>query len=248
MQNVNKIALITGAAQGIGLAIAQKLATQGIRVAIVDINHEKAELAAQMLRQEGHDAASFYCDVSRAQNISDMIKAVAEHFGGIDILVNNAGILHSTPIPEVTEAEWDTVMAINLKSVFFASQQALPFLKVSACPRIINISSLAGRMGGFETGMAYTASKGAIISLTYGMARQFAPFGITVNAVCPGTTETEIITQWSKEKIDGLISRIPLKKLGKPANIASAVAYLASEEAEFITGLLMDVNGGMYFG
>jgi NAD(P)-dependent dehydrogenase (short-subunit alcohol dehydrogenase family) len=248
MHDVKKIALITGAAQGIGLAIARKLASQGIRVAIVDINHEKAESAALTLRQEGFDAASFYCDVSRAQNISEMIKAVAEHFGGIDILVNNAGILHSTPIPEVTEAEWDTVMAINLKSVFFASQQALPYLKESTCPRIINISSLAGRMGGFETGMAYTASKGAIISLTYGMARQFAPFGITVNAVCPGTTETEIITQWSKEKIDGLISRIPLKKLGKPANIASAVAYLASEEAEFITGLLMDVNGGMYFG
>lgn len=248
MQTGKKVAVVTGAAQGIGLAIAQKLASQDIRIAIVDINRDKAEMAAESLRAAGHEAASFGCDVSRVESIREMIQAVAAHFGQIDIIVNNAGILMSTPIPEVTEAEWDRIMAVNVKSVFFVSQQALPYLKASACPRIVNISSLAGRMGGFETGMGYTASKGAIISLTYGMARQFAPFGITVNAVCPGTTETEIISQWSREQIDSLISRIPLRKLGKPANIASAVAYLASEEAEFITGLLMDVNGGMYFG
>lgn len=248
MQTAKKVAVVTGSAQGIGLAIAQKLASQDIRVAIVDINGDKAASAAQALRQEGRDAISVACDVSRLDSIREMITAVVAHFGQIDILVNNAGILSSTPIPDVTENEWDRIMAVNVKSVFFASQQVLPYLKESACPRIVNISSLAGRMGGFETGMGYTASKGAIISLTYGMARQFAPFGITVNAVCPGTTETEIIAQWSKEQIDGLLNRIPLRKLGKPSNIASAVAYLASEEAEFITGLLMDVNGGMYFG
>ncbi len=247
-QSAKKVAIVTGAAQGIGLAIADKLAAQDIRVAIVDINREKAELAAKGLRDEGREAVSFFCDVSSVDSIRDMVSQVAGHFGRIDIVVNNAGILMSTPIPDVTEAEWDRIMAINVKSVFFVSQQALPYLKQSPSPRIVNISSLAGRMGGYETGMGYTASKGAIISMTYGMARQFAPFGITVNAVCPGTTETEIIRQWSQEKIDGLIERIPLKKLGKPENIASAVAYLASEEAEFITGLLMDVNGGMYFG
>ena len=248
MQTGIRVAVVTGAAQGIGFAIARKLASQGIRVAVVDINREKATQAAQALREEGYEADSFFCDVSSVTSITEMVSEVATHFGQIDIVVNNAGILMSTPIPDVLEAEWDRIMAINVKSVFFVSQQALPYLKQSACPRIINISSLAGRMGGYETGMGYTASKGAIISMTYGMARQFAPFGITVNAVCPGTTETEIIRQWSQEKINGLIERIPLKKLGKPENIASAVAYLASEEAEFITGLLMDVNGGMYFG
>lgn len=248
MQSEKRVAIVTGAAQGIGQAIASRLAEQQYRVAIVDINAEKAEAAAGALRKAGHEAASFACDVSNVESIANMVAAVAATFGGIDVVVNNAGILHSTPIPDVTEREWDKVMAVNLKSVFFVSQQALPYLKLSQSPRIVNISSLAGRMGGFETGMAYTASKGAIISITYGMARQFAPFGITVNAVCPGTTESEMITQWSQDKIDGLLSRIPLRKLAKPANIASAVAYLASEEAEFITGLLMDVNGGMYFG
>lgn len=248
MPSGNRVAIVTGAAQGIGQAIATRLAADGYRIAIVDIHSDKAEAAAETLRQAGHEAASFLCDVSSVASVSSMIAAVAERFGGIDVVVNNAGILHSTPIPDVTEQEWDKVMAVNLKSVFFVSQQALPHLKNATSPRIVNISSLAGRMGGFETGMAYTASKGAIISLTYGMARQFAPFGITVNAVCPGTTESEMISQWSQQQIDGLLSRIPLRKLAKPANIASAVAYLASEEAEFITGLLMDVNGGMYFG
>ncbi|MGI6298690.1 MAG: SDR family NAD(P)-dependent oxidoreductase [Saccharofermentanales bacterium] len=248
MSREKRIAVVTGAAQGIGQAIAGRLASEGYRVAIVDINEAKAEAAAAELTAQGFDAASFACDVSDVESITAMITKVVNVFDGIDVVVNNAGILHSTPIPQVTAAEWDRVMAVNLKSVFFVIQQALPYLKQSSAPRVINISSLAGRMGGFETGMAYTASKGAIISLTYGMARQLAPFGITVNAVCPGTTESEMITQWSQEQIDSLLNRIPLRKLAKPANIASAVTYLASEEAEFITGLLMDVNGGMYFG
>lgn len=248
MSREKRIAVVTGAAQGIGQAIAGRLASKGYRVAIVDINEAKAEAAAAELTAQGFDAASFACDVSDVESITAMINKVVNVFSGIDVVVNNAGILHSTPIPQVTAAEWDKVMAVNLKSVFFVIQQALPYLKQSSAPRVINISSLAGRMGGFETGMAYTASKGAIISLTYGMARQLAPFGITVNAVCPGTTESEMITQWSQEQIDSLLNRIPLRKLAKPANIASAVTYLASEEAEFITGLLMDVNGGMYFG
>lgn len=248
MAQKKRVAVVTGAAQGIGQAIAGRLASEGYRVAIVDINEAKAAAAAADLTAQGFEAASFACDVSDVESITAMIGKVVNVYGGIDVVVNNAGILHSTPIPQVTAAEWDKVMAVNLKSVFFVIQQALPHLKQSSAPRVINISSLAGRMGGFETGMAYTASKGAIISLTYGMARQLAPFGITVNAVCPGTTESEMITQWSQEQIDSLLNRIPLRKLAKPANIASAVTYLASEEAEFITGLLMDVNGGMYFG
>ncbi len=248
MAQKKRVAVVTGAAQGIGQAIAGRLASEGYRVAIVDINEAKAAAAAADLTAQGFEAASFACDVSDVESITAMIGKVVNVYGGIDVVVNNAGILHSTPIPQVTAAEWDKVMAVNLKSVFFVIQQALPHLKQSSAPRVINISSLAGRMGGFETGMAYTASKGAIISLTYGMARQLAPFGITVNAVCPGTTQSEMITQWSQEQIDSLLNRIPLRKLAKPANIASAVTYLASEEAEFITGLLMDVNGGMYFG
>lgn len=245
---IRKVAVITGSAQGIGFAIAKKLAAQGVCVVIADINEEKACSSADILRKEGWEAKGFLCDVSSSDSLQSLMLQTINTYDQIDILVNNAGILHSTPIPDVTEAEWDNVMAINLKSVFFASQKAIPFLSESPNPRIVNISSLAGRMGGYETGLAYTASKGGIISLTFGLARQLAPLGITVNCVCPGTTETEIIKCWDQNKLDSLISRIPLKRLGKPENIASAVAYLASDEAEFITGLLMDVNGGMYFG
>ncbi|HBR02988.1 MAG TPA: NAD(P)-dependent oxidoreductase [Ruminiclostridium sp.] len=246
--STKKVAIVTGSAQGIGYAIAKKLASQGIAVAIADIHAEKTYAAAESLCKEGWAAKGFSCDVSKSESLETLMEQIMDAFGQIDILINNAGILHSTPIPDVTEAEWDQVMAVNLKSVFFACQKALPYLKKSLNPRIINISSLAGRMGGYETGLAYTASKGGIISLTYGLARQLAPFGITVNAVCPGTTETDIIKCWDEAQVASLKARIPLNRLGKPENVASAVAYLASDEAEFITGLLMDVNGGMYFG
>lgn len=248
MALTGKTAIVTGSAQGIGFAIAETMASQGAAVGIFDINEAKALAAAESLKEKGYQTIGGFVDVSKVDSLENMVKTTVEAFGYLDILVNNAGILHSTPIPEVTEEEWDRVMAINLKSVFFASQKALPYLKERKNPRIINISSLAGRMGGFETGMGYTASKGGVISLTYGLARQFAPYGITVNAVCPGTTRTPIIDQWTPEQIAGLTARIPLGKLGEPKNIGSAVAYLASDEAEFITGLLMDVNGGMYFG
>jgi 3-oxoacyl-[acyl-carrier protein] reductase len=244
----NKTAIITGAAQGIGFAIAEALAAQGAKVGIFDINEAKAEEAAKQLESRGYEAISGAVDVSKVESLRNMVEKTVEVFGYLDILVNNAGIQISTPILEVKEEEWDRVMAINLKSVFFGAQQVIPYLKQRPNPRIINISSLAGRMGGYETGMSYTASKGGVISLTYGLARQLAPYGITVNAVCPGTTRTPIIDQWSEEQIANLKAKIPLGKLGEPKNIGSAVAYLASDEAEFITGLLMDVNGGMYFG
>jgi 3-oxoacyl-[acyl-carrier protein] reductase len=148
----------------------------------------------------------------------------------------------------MTEETWDRVLSVNLKSVFFASQAAIPHLKKSGAPRIVNVSSLAGRMGGYETGLSYSASKGGILSLTMGMARQLAPFGITVNALCPGTTESDIIRQWSAGQIAGLKAKVPLGRLGSIADMAAAAAFLTGDEAGFITGLFLDVNGGMYMG
>lgn len=244
----NRIAIVTGAAQGIGLAIAKKLVEQGVGVAIVDVNIKEAECQAQLLRETGANVASFYGDVSSVESIEKMFHDVAEHFGHINILVNNAGILFSTPVPEITEKEWDLVMSVNLKGVFFCMQKALPYLEGQSHPRIINISSVAGQMGSYASGMSYVASKGGILSLTYGMSRRLAPMGITVNAVCPGTIETDIIRQWTPEKIHELESRIPVGRLGKAEDIASAVAYLAQEETDFITGEAVSVNGGMYCG
>lgn len=178
-----------------------------------------------------------------------MVQAVIDKYGKVDILVNNAGIPHSTAIEDITEQEWDRIMAVNLKSVFFTSQQVLPYMKKNGYGRIINISSLAGRMGGYANGLGYSASKAAgMIGLTYGMARRIAETGITVNAVAPGLTSTDIIKQFTSEKIRELESIVPMKKLGKPKNIADVVVFLASEEAEFITGTVIDVNRGIFMG
>jgi 3-oxoacyl-[acyl-carrier protein] reductase len=146
----------------------------------------------------------------------------------------------------MNEETWDRVLAINLKGTFFCCQAAIPWLKKSPAPRILNISSIAGRMGAYEAGLAYTASKGGVLSMTMGMARQLAPFGITVNALCPGTTETGMIQQWTTEQISGLQKRVPMGRLGSIRDIAGAAAFLTSDEAGFITGISLDVNGGMY--
>jgi len=248
MTHTGKCAIVTGAAKGIGLGIAARLAREGAKVALCDLNEQKAREEAEKLKTEGLEAIALAVDVAKVSDLKKMAEQVYERFHGLDILVNNAGILDSSSILDMTEEAWDRVLAVNLKSVFFASQAAIPYLKKSPAPRIVNLSSLAGRMGGYETALSYSASKGGILSLTMGMARQLAPFGITVNALCPGTTQTDIITQWSAEKIAGLKARVPLGRLGSIADMAAAVAFLTGDEAGFITGLFLDVNGGMYMG
>lgn len=235
-------AIVTGGAQGIGLAIAKRLNAEGAKVALFDINEELVTKSASEL----DGCIGVRCDVSSPASIEEAIGKVAEAFGGIDIVVNNAGILPKSMIEDVTEKEWDLTMAINLKGAFFMSQKALPYLKQSEHARIINTSSLAGRMGGFETCMAYSASKGGINAITMGMARQLAKFHINVNAVCPGTTETPITKAFSDEAMARLLTKIPLGRLGKPEDMAAAVAFLASDDAAFITGHMLDVNGGMH--
>lgn len=245
MKLENRKAIVTGAAQGLGFAIAKRLNDEGCRVAMLDINEEKVCEAAAELK----DCFGMKCNVGSADDIAVAVKACAEKLGGIDIVVNNAGILPPAgPIADAAEKDWDRTLAINLKGPFFMVQQALPYLKESPAPRVINIGSLAGRMGGFETHLAYSASKGGINALTMGLARQLSPFKINVNAVCPGTTETSITKAFTPEAMERLLTRIPLGRLGQPTDMAAAVAFLASDDAAFITGLLMDVNGGMYMG
>lgn len=245
-----KVAIVTGAAQGIGKAITMRLAANGCKVLGADINPEalkalEAEAAAEI--GDGSVATSV-TDVSKVGDIEKAVAACADAFGSVDVVVNNAGILHSTPVEEITEEEWDRMMAINLKGVFFLSQKALPFMKKNKWGRIINMSSLAGRMGGYANGLAYSASKAAIIGLSQGMARRIAEHNITVNAVAPGTTESDIIKQFSEEQKDKLRSMIPLGRLGAVEDIADLVLFLSSDLAGFITGAVVDINGGMYMG
>ncbi len=243
-----KVAIVTGAGQGIGKAIALALHKRGAAAAIVDINHCNAEKTAGEIVHAGGKAVAIRADVSIVEDIRGMVEKTVREFGSVDILVNNAGILSKTPVEEITEAEWDRIMNVNLKGVLFATQQVLPYMKQKGFGRIINLSSVAGRMGGYADVPAYAASKAGIIGLTRAVARRVAEYGITVNAVAPGTTETGIIKQLSSNDIEMLKQQIPMRKLGRPENIADTVSFLASEEAEFITGVVLDVNGGIYMG
>jgi NAD(P)-dependent dehydrogenase (short-subunit alcohol dehydrogenase family) len=243
-----RIAIVTGAARGIGFASAEKLAENGASVVLGDVNEPLVQEAAGRLKAKGYEALAVRMDVGRNDSIREAIAAAVKAFGGIDIVVNNAGILSALSIEEMTREEWDKVLNVNLGGTFFVIQAALPFLKKSQNPRIINVSSLTGRNGGFEGSMCYAASKGGVISITRGMARRLAPFNITVNAVCPGPTETEILKGYTPEAQERQRNVSLLRRLGQPEEIAAAVFYLASTEAAFVTGAMLDVNGGAYMG
>lgn len=244
----DRVAVVTGAARGLGFEMARELAAGGMSVALVDINAEALAASAATLVGEGGAAEAFPCDIADNAAIANMVEAVAKRFGGIDVIVNCAGIMNSTPIADVTREEWDKMLSINLGGGFFVIQACLPYLKKSRAGRVVNISSNAGRMGGYENSMTYTASKGGLISLTFGLARQLAPFGITVNAVCPGPVATEMVKNFQGGGMERMLARIPLGRFGTPKDNAAAVCYLASEEAGFVTGVLLDVNGGLYMG
>lgn len=243
-----KVAIVTGATRGIGKAIAIKMAKVGVKVAVLGRDAEKAKKVVSDIKENEGEAQYFVGDISDEKNCEKIICSVYKVFGKIDILVNCAGILTSTKIEDVSRIEWEQVLNTNLTGTFFMIQKAIPFLKESASGRIINISSNAGRMGGYENSQAYTASKGGIIAITMGIARQLAPYQITVNVVCPGTTETEMVKLYDAETKERLLSRIPMGRLALPEEIAAAVCFLASEEAGYITGAILDVNGGMHMG
>ncbi|MGI5877815.1 MAG: SDR family NAD(P)-dependent oxidoreductase [Christensenellales bacterium] len=243
-----RVAIITGAARGIGRAIAQALSRQGAATVIADIDAEGARRVAQEIEGSGGRALAIPADVSIPAQVADMVREAADQLGRIDILVNNAGILSATSIEALREDEWDRVMAINVKSAVFASQQALPWMIRQGWGRIINISSLSGRMGGVSAGCAYSASKAALIGLTMSLARQTAGKGITVNAVAPGTTRSDIIRRFSAEQMERIMRSIPVGRLGEPEEIAALVAFLAQDTAGFITGAVIDINGGMFMG
>ncbi len=244
-----KVAVVTGAAQGIGKTTAEKLAGLGAKVALADLNEQKLKAAAEEICNSGGEAIPVLMDVCSNESIEAAMAKVAAEFGGIDILVNSAGILGTSSIEEMQrDGEWNRVLDIDLSGTFFACQYALPYLKKSSAGRIINIASLTGRNGGFEGSMSYAAAKGGVIAITRGMAHHLAPYKITVNAVCPSTTQTEMLEGYSPERIANQAKNILLGRLGKREEMAAAVCYLASDEAAFTTGLMMDVNGGAYFG
>jgi len=244
MRLKNKVAIVTGAARGIGKAIAQRFLQEGAAVAINDIDLEKAEEIVHEAKSKGKKALSVKADVSNEKEVEEMVNRVYSNFARIDILVNNAGIIKRGSTEDHSYEDWDRVIAVNLRGTYNCSKAVIPIMKKQGCGKIVNVSSIAGKVGDIASAPSYGSSKGAINALTKSMARELAEYGICVNAVAPHAVETEMSAEWSQEKRIQLMSQIPLKRLGRPEEVAAAVLFLASDEASFITGEILDVNGG----
>ena len=244
MELKDKVALVTGGGQGIGRVIGDNLAKSGAHVVLGDINLENAEKSAKAILANGGSASAILLNVADPESVKEVFDSIVKEFKPLDILVNNAGITKDGLFVRMKEDDWDRVLAVNLKGSFLCGQQAAKQMMKQRQGAIVNIASIVGVMG--NAGQAnYSASKAGLIGLTKTMARELAPRNITVNAVAPGFIDTEM-TRVLDEKIrDKLIEQIPLSRLGLPDDIAHSVAFLVSDRSSYITGQVMNVNGGM---
>ena len=247
MNLAGRVAVVTGASQGIGRACALKLAKCGVGVALVARNQQKLEELAGEIAQAGGSARAFAADVENEEQVKTAFKGVIADFGKIDILVNNAGITRDQLIMRMKRADWDTVLNTNLTSAYLCTQQAISSMLKQRWGRIINITSVFGQTG--QAGQAnYAASKAGLIGLTMAVAREIGSRNITCNAVAPGFIETAMTSTLSDEIRQSALKAIPLGRVGTAEEVANCVAFLASEEAGYITGHVLNVNGGMLMG
>jgi len=239
----NKVALVTGAAGTMGLAVVKALLEDGCKVAMVDVSAERNRALADEL---GPRAQPFSFDISDPMAVSDGHALIVKAFGPVDILVNNAGILSNNRVEATESSEWRRVLGANLDGAFYLAQQVVPAMKARRFGRIINTSSLAAKTGGLTAGTAYSVSKGAMSSLTFSLARELAPFGVTANAVAPAYVKTPMITeQLNEEQRQKLLKDIPVGRFCEPEEFAHVVRFLASPLSGFITGEIIDLNGGL---
>ena len=240
-----KVAIVTGAARGMGYAVAKRLAAGGASVVINDINAEAAARAASDLHALGHEALALPGDVTSGRDVDRFVATAVDHFGEVHILINNAGILRPTPVVDIEEDEWDLVVNVNLKGTYLCSRAVLPGMQEAGWGRIVNFSSTAGKNVSTVGGAHYTAAKAGILGFTRHLAKEVARYGITVNAVCPGLIDTEMVrSAISPERAQAYADGFPIRRLGEPFEVAELVAFLASDRAAYITGASLDINGG----
>ncbi|BDG60210.1 SDR family NAD(P)-dependent oxidoreductase [Caldinitratiruptor microaerophilus] len=239
-----KTAIVTGGARGIGLAIARRLARDGLRVAIADLDLEKAEREAAAIRSEGGEAMAIRADVTDPAGVEAMVRAVVDRWGHLDVLVNNAGIAGRTaPIQDLDVEDWQRVIDVDLTGVFLCCRAAVRAMLPRGSGRIINIASIAGKEGN-PTLVPYSAAKAGVIGLTKALGKELAQSGILVNAVAPAVIETEILQQIAPETVQYMLSKIPMGRAGKPEEVAELVSWLASPACSFSTGAVFDLSGG----
>lgn len=244
MNLVNKVAIVTGAGRGIGKAIAIALAREGANIIAIDIDIQTVEEVAREIKSLDRQALAIQVDVSDSKEVNRMVQSVLKKFKRVDILVNNAAIIKRGSIEDLTEEDWDRVMDVNLKGAFNCAKAVVGTMKKQRYGKIVNISSIAGKIGDLASAPCYGASKAGMACLAKSLARELASYGINANVVAPHAIETDMSKEWSEEKRKSIIADIPLGRLGEPEDVAEAVVFLVSDKAKFITGEVLDVNGG----
>jgi 3-oxoacyl-[acyl-carrier protein] reductase len=246
MRLIGKTAIVTGGADGIGKGIVERFAAEGASVVIGDIDPQVGQATADEIDADAPGKIGFVkLDVTKRDEIFHLVESTQQEFGRVDILVNNAGICSLTGIEEMTEPEWDTMLNINLRGVFFCSQAVTPIMKRQKAGTILNMASLAGKVGGVVVGAHYAASKAGVICLTKSFAKALAPYGVRVNAISPGPIETAMTAEWSAEMRTNFAKQTPLGRIAQTEDISEAALFLVADGARHITGEILDVNGGL---
>ncbi len=245
MRLKNKAVIVTGAGQGLGKGIALRLAAEGAKVTVVDIDQAKCLAVKEELVQAGYQAIAVPCNVANRAEVENMVEETVKAFGTVDVLINNAGITRDSMTVKMSDAQWDAVLDVNLKSVFLCCQAVLKVMVPQMSGKIVNIASLSGEMGNIGQ-LNYSAAKAGVIGVTKTLAREMAKKQINVNAISPGFIDSEMTAQIPEQVREQLIKAIPLGRSGKPLDIANACLFLASDESDYITGQVLRLNGGVY--